>query len=127
MPENERLDAPIQLEEIPPVIAGEQGPPPNPDNTKPPEPPFFFRRGPRIALFCAMGLFATLVLIGGIVYLKYAGEIDSRLRQGPFSDTVDIFTAPRVVGVGDAISAADLIADLRRSGYTSSRENPVGW
>ena len=53
--------------------------------------------------------------------------IDARLRSGPFADSVDIFTAPRMVGVGDAIASADMIADLRRSGYNNSRDNPVGW
>jgi penicillin-binding protein 1B len=102
--------------------------PPDEKQTRQPEqPPFFFRKGPRIALFCAIGLFASVVLIFGYFYIKYAGMIDARLRTGPFADSVDIFTAPRVVGVGDAIASQDMIADLRRSGYTNSRDNPVGW
>ena len=104
--------------------------PPQPDEgpARPPQQsPFFFRKGPRIALFCALGLFASAVLIFGYFYFKYAGMIDARLRTGPFADSVDIFTAPRVVGVGDAIASSDMIADLRRSGYNNSRDNPVGW
>src|SRR5215469_264060 len=110
LPDVEQLDLP--------VVA----PPPPGDQI-----PFFFRKGPRIALFCAMGVFASFVLVGGFFYFKYAGRIASRLRSGPFAGSVDIFSAPREVGVGDDITLAEMTADLRRSGYTNSRENPVGW
>jgi penicillin-binding protein 1B len=32
-----------------------------------------------------------------------------------------------VIGVGDEISPAEVMADLRRSGYNESRGNPMGW
>jgi penicillin-binding protein 1B len=137
MPENELADSQVdkQLalngagspfgEQLPPSIHPARA---DEVETRPPgRPPFFFRKWPRIALYCAIGLFATVVVIFGYFYIKYAGMIDARLRSGPFSDSVDIFTAPRVVGVGDAITAADMTADLRRSGYNNSRDNPVGW
>ena len=128
MPENETADTPINTEEFAPPEPEGLLADPDGNRLQPPEkPPFWFRRGPRIALFCAMGLFAIVVLTGSIFYFKYARAIDSRLRQGPFSDTVDIFTAPRMVGVGDEVGADEMIADLRRSGYTGSRDNPVGW
>ncbi len=137
MPENELADSQVEKE----LASSSAGPPfgePLPPSIPPsqsdegearePErPPFFFRKWPRIALFCAIGVFAFGVLIFGYFYIKYAGMIDARLRSGPFADSVDIFTAPRMVGVGDAITAADMTADLRRSGYNNSRDNPVGW
>lgn len=112
MPENELVDTPLDFENQP---------------EQPERPPFLFRRGPRIALFCVMGLFAATVLASGYLYFRYSGEIDSRLRQGPFSTAVDIFSAPRTVSVGDPINATEMTADLRRSGYSASRDNPVGW
>ncbi len=117
------LDAPETADEF------TGGHPPREPSKKrtPPRPPFFFRKGPRIALFCLMGIYAAALLVLGISYSKYAHTIDARLRTGPFSDSIDIFTAPREVAVGDAISAADMTTDLRRSGYTVSRDNPVGW
>ena len=137
MPENELADSQVdkQLalsgadppfgEPLPPSIPPSQSD--EGEARQPERPPFFFRKKPRIALFCAIGLFATAVIIFGCFYIKYAGMIDARLRSGPFSDSVDIFTAPRVVGVSDSITAADMTADLRRSGYSNSRDNPLGW
>jgi penicillin-binding protein 1B len=110
VPDVEQLDLPVDA------------PPPPGDQI-----PFFFRKGPRISLFCAMGVFTLVVLIGSVFYLKYAAKIDARLRSGPFAGSVDIFTAPREVGVGDDITLAEMTADLRRSGYTNSRDNPLGW
>ncbi len=102
--------------------------PTNPLSAPDPEKPQFFdRRGPRIALWCAIGLFAISVTIFGFLYFRYSKVIEARLRTGPFSDTVDIFTAPRLVAVGDAATLTEMTADLRRSGYTTSHDNPVGW
>jgi penicillin-binding protein 1B len=137
MPENELIDSQVdkqphkQLDSGAGLALSEQPTPlsqPDEGQTCPPaQPPFFFRKWPRILLVCAIGLFASAVLIFGYYYFKYASMIDARLRAGPFADSVDIFSAPREVGVGDAIGAADMIADLRRSGYTNSRDNPIGW
>jgi penicillin-binding protein 1B len=137
MPENELADSEVDKQQdsgrVKPPLSGQPSlvdgtPQPDEGPARPPQQsPFFFRKGPRIALFCALGLFASAVLIFGYFYFKYAGMIDARLRTGPFADSVDIFTAPRVVGVGDAIASPDMIADLRRSGYNNSRDNPVGW
>jgi penicillin-binding protein 1B len=90
-------------------------------------PLFFYRRWPRIALFAAMGLFAAVLLVSCIFYAKFERIIDARLKLGPFSDSVNIFTSPRTVAVGDALTAEELVADLRHSGYTTSRSNPLGW
>ncbi len=74
-----------------------------------------------------MAVFGLAVVTLGIFYWHYAGRIDNRLKGGAFSDTVTIFGAPREIAVGDAISAASLVTELRRNGYTSSRDNPLGW
>jgi penicillin-binding protein 1B len=75
---------------------------------------------------------SALVLIGILAtftyfYAKYARVIDERLRSGVFANSAKIFAAPESVAVGDAITAADIAAELRRSGYTESRGNPVGY
>src|SRR5262249_47325033 len=46
---------------------------------------------------------------------------------GPFSDTVNIFTAPRAVHVGDNLTLEQVVAQLRRSGYSVARGNALGW
>jgi len=88
--------------------------------------PFFYRRWPRRALFAAMGLFAVVLLVSCIFYAKFGRMIDARLKHGPFSDSVNIFTSPRTVAVGDALTAEEMVAELRSSGYTTSRSNPLG-
>jgi penicillin-binding protein 1B len=88
---------------------------------------FFYRRWPRIALFSAMGLFAAVLLVSCIFYAKCGRMIDARLKLGAFSDSVNIFTSPRTVAVGDALTAEEMVAELRRSGYTTSRSDPLGW
>src|SRR5262249_1246520 len=94
---------------------------------KTPRPPFFERREGRIVLFSAMGVFALFVLVFGFVYLKFAPVINSRLSAGPFAGTINVYSAPRSVGVGDVAGPEDVIARLRRAGYTTARGNTVGW
>jgi penicillin-binding protein 1B len=89
--------------------------------------PFFYRRWPRMALFAAMGLFAAFLIVFCIFYAKFGRIIDARLKHGPFSDSVNIFTSPHTVAVGDALTAEEIVVELRRSGYTISRSNPLGW
>ena len=86
-----------------------------------------------------LGRFGKIILVGSILlitvwvlgftyyYVKYSRLIDQKLRAGPFINTSKIFAAPKVVGVGDDISPAEIVLELRRSGYTESRGNPMGW
>jgi penicillin-binding protein 1B len=106
-----------------------QLPPDEPNSRpKPPEqPPFFDRRTVRILLYASMGVFSVLVLVFGFFYLRYARMIDQRLAAGPFSGTINIYTAPSTVAVGDPLTPAELVARLRRSGYTTARGNAIGW
>src|ERR1700722_14793055 len=106
----------IPIEEVQPVESKELA-----------QQPFFFRRRPRIALFIAMGLFAVVLIVFGIIYWKVGGMIDARLKGGAFSGSVNIFTSPRTVAVGDALTAEEIVVQLRRGGFTTSRGNPLGW
>jgi penicillin-binding protein 1B len=90
-------------------------------------PPFFERREGRIVLFSSMGIFAVFLLVFGFFYIKYAPTINRRLAAGPFSGTVNIFSAPRSVAVGDTLAIDEVVARLRRAGYSTSRGNTVGW
>ena len=71
----------------------------------------------------------TIAVLGGFIffYARYAAVIDERLRAGVFANSAKIFAAPESVAVGDTISPSDIATDLRRSGYTESRGNPVGY
>lgn len=61
-------------------------------------------------------------------YTRYAKMIEQKLISGPFTNTSMLFAAPQVVMVGDQITAADIAAALRRSGYSDSRAtSKMGW
>jgi penicillin-binding protein 1B len=75
---------------------------------------------------------AALLVTGGLMvftyyYAKYSRLIENKLRAGPFQSTAMIFAAPQTVSVGDPVTADEVVAQLRRSGYTDARTNPMGW
>src|SRR5580692_6264506 len=57
------------------------------------------------------------ILTGTVFYVRYSHLIDARLRDGPFRDSVNIYAAPLVVSVGDALTPADLVAELRMAAF----------
>jgi penicillin-binding protein 1B len=113
-------------EQVPhPEIPSESQGSPEPHKTE--RPPFFERRSGRILLFSSVGIFAVFLVVFGSVYLRYARIIDQRLAAGPFSDSVNIYTAPRTVSLGDPITPQEVVARLRRGGYTTAPGNNIGW
>jgi penicillin-binding protein 1B len=60
-------------------------------------------------------------------YARYAKVIDEKLKAGVFANSAKIFAAPQSVALGDATTPAAIAVELRRSGYTESRSNPVGY
>ena len=77
-------------------------------------------------------IFFSLLVIAGLAtftyfYASYARIIDERLRTGVFANSGKIFAAPESVAVGDAMAPLDIAMQLRRSGYTESHGNPVGY
>ncbi len=90
-------------------------------------PRFFERREVRIVGFSALGIFGAIILIFGFFYVKFARMIDRRLAAGAFSNTISIYTRPRTIGVGDALTPEEVVSRLRHSGYSTSRANPMGW
>ena len=75
---------------------------------------------------------AALLLMGGLLtftyyYAKYSRLIEAKLHSGPFQSTAMIFAAPQTVSVGESMTLEDIVAQLRRSGYTDARANPLGW
>ncbi len=60
-------------------------------------------------------------------YVKYSRLIESKLAAGPFANTSMLFAAPRTVDVGDIADPQEIATDLRRSGYTESPNNRMGY
>lgn len=78
-----------------------------------------------------LGTVAFLLVAGllgfGYLYSKYSREIDAKLASGPFGNASRIYAAPHVLSVGDTIDRAELVAQLRKSGYSESNNNPTGY
>jgi len=77
----------------------------------------------------AISFTLAFILLAGVLthyYAKYSRLIDQKLRAGPFANTSKIFAAPRLIAVGDPITADEIAAGLRRCGYTESRGNAIG-
>ncbi|PWU10354.1 MAG: penicillin-binding protein 1A, partial [Terriglobia bacterium] len=70
---------------------------------------------------------AAALFLFGVYYVKFSRLIDRRLASGAFADTLNIYSAPRTIGVGDSLTLQETLTGLTRSGYTAARSNPVGW
>ncbi len=88
---------------------------------------FFMTRVGMAFLGIMAGFALVSVVAFTMLWVHYSKIVNTRLSGGPFSTTAKIFAAPEVVGVGDFVAPGDIVADLRRSGYSESRSNPAGW
>src|SRR3954452_10557999 len=74
---------------------------------------------------------ACLVILGvgafTYFYAKYARIFDEKLKAGLFANSAKVFAAPDSVGIGEAFTPAQVAAQLRRSGYTESHSNSIGY
>jgi penicillin-binding protein 1B len=66
------------------------------------------------SLVAALSVAAILV---GIVDVRLVRLIDGRLAAGPFAGTLNIYSAPKTIAVGDECTEEDLIGGLQRRGY----------
>src|SRR5262249_41213480 len=86
--------------------------------TPPPQPPRWFqRREGQIAIAVALGSAAFVVLVLMVLYIRMTPAMEKRLALGPFSNTLDLFSAPAQISSGDSISIEDFAARMRSEGY----------
>ena len=71
--------------------------------------------------------FTTGLAVFTFYYVKYSRLIEAKLAAGPFANTSMLFAAPRTVDVGDIADPQEIATDLRRSGYTESSGNRMGY
>lgn len=79
---------------------------------------------------CVAGLTVVITLSSLTLvyfYLHYARLADEKLASGAIGRTAMLFAAPERFMVGDEASATGIVTRLRRSGYTESRKNRMGW
>ncbi len=77
------------------------------------------------ALTVSIGCFGLIVFT--YYYLKFSRMIDEKLARGPFTNTSKLYAAPDVVSLGDGISPDEVLAQLRRAGFSDARSNRIGW
>ncbi len=77
----------------------------------------------------AISALSLIVFVGAFSYywVKYSRLIDQKLKEGPFTETAQLFATPEPIAVGDSLSADELVGALKRRGYTESRSNRLGW
>ncbi len=71
--------------------------------------------------------FTTGLAVFTFYYVKYSRLIEAKLAAGPFANTSMLFAAPRTVDVGDITDPQEIATDLRRSGYSESSGNRMGY
>jgi penicillin-binding protein 1B len=81
----------------------------------------------KVVLALAVMLATGSLLTFTYYYVKYSRLIDQKIRSGPFQSTAKIFAAPKTVSLGDDYTAEEIVEQLKRSGYTESRGNSLGW
>ena len=71
-----------------------------------------------IALAACTAVLAVGLCIFWILYIKYTGVVNDRLKQPIFENTAKIFAAPREVRPGQKLSVKLIANELREAGYT---------
>jgi penicillin-binding protein 1B len=80
------------------------------------------------AFIIGMAVCFTLLLgVTTAYYIKYSRLVEAKLRTGAFANTSMLFAAPQLLAVGDVTSPGEIAADLRRSGYSESRNAAMGY
>jgi penicillin-binding protein 1B len=79
----------------------------------------FSVRDPLVKILVIAFVFAGIAFMAvfGYFYVKYERVVDRRMAGGIFSNAAKIYARPRVIAVGEKLSAEEVAAELRRAGY----------
>lgn len=79
-----------------------------------------------------IGIGACVIIVatvGGYFYFKYGSIVDERLKHPLFTNTAQIYAAPREVRIGQKLSVGLISNELRQAGYTdgsTDKKSPLG-
>src|ERR1700761_6320144 len=77
----------------------------------------------QIALSAAIAVVAIVLIVFGYYSVKYHGEVDKRLAEGPlFASVAQVYAAPQEVRTGQQLSATTIANALHRAGYNVQQE-----
>ncbi len=80
------------------------------------------------AFIVAFALCGTLMVATfTYFYVKYAGIIEEKLRNGPFGNTSLLYAAPKPMMLNDPARVSEIVDYLHRVGYSDSSRNRLGW
>jgi penicillin-binding protein 1B len=81
----------------------------------------------RAFIITIAALFTVVLGVTAFYYLKFAGQVEAKLRAGAFANTSMLFSQPESIALGDTTSPAEIAAVLRRSGYSESERSAMGY
>jgi len=94
------------------------------------KPGHFTVSDPLVKIFVSGFLIAGIIFMGvfAYFYVKYSRIVDKRMAGPIFSNAAKLYARPKVVSVGETIEAQQVVADLRRAGYSEQgrEESPMG-
>ncbi len=88
---------------------------------------FFLSRWGRVLIVASLLSLTSALALGTYLWVKYSKLVDAKLRAGAFANTSMLFAGPQRIAVGDTASSAEIVAMLRRSGYSESRNAAMGY
>ncbi len=97
------------------------------------QPPAKIRRSMRIParLLWVAGSIGLVIIVLGVVavidYAKLSRVVDRQLERGQYARTVNFYSSPELIAVGDKTTEAELSAQLRRAGYHAGPSDAENW
>jgi len=88
---------------------------------------FFLRPAGKILIAILAVLITAAVGVFTYYYSFYSHRIEAKLAAGPYANTSELFAAPRTLAVGDVADPMEIANELRRSGYSESSKNRMGY
>ncbi|HWC20269.1 MAG TPA: PBP1A family penicillin-binding protein [Terriglobales bacterium] len=79
---------------------------------------------PAVKASVAAFIIVCMALFGvfAYYYVKYQRIVDKRLHGPIFANSAKIYAAPETVRIGESLTANEIMAELRRAGYTEASE-----
>ena len=88
----------------------------------------FLPKDPVVRAALVVFFVAAFVVVGSFsfFYVKYDRLIEKRFRSPLFSNAAKIYALPKTLRPGQKISAHEIAAQLRRTGYSESGQSSMG-
>lgn len=82
---------------------------------------------PSVRQWIAIAVVLALAIPAAIGWTRLSALVDSKLKAGPFTNSVSFYAAPRRVRADSAMPASEVIASLKRAGLSERQDDQDGW